>query len=346
MKGIGVNLKKTLSLIFFIGFICLSLIGFQYLRFVANPLKNIHSEYTFEILPKSSIRKIAFSLYHQKIIDHPYFFILYAKLKNLSHQLKAGEYFLKPNMSLKEFLEEVVNAKVIQYSLTLVEGWNLNQVLNAVNSHPKLKHQTTPLTESQLMNLLDMDIKIENLEGLFFPETYYFPKGFSDVEFLKRAQNLLIQKLFSAWQTRAPNLPFKTPYQALILASIIEKESGLVDEYEQIAGVYVRRLQKGMVLQADPTIIYGLKIPIETKLNTEHLKIISAYNTYLNKGLPPTPIALASFKAIHAALHPAPGDTIYFVANGVGGHYFSKTLDEHNKSVILYRNSLLKNVKP
>jgi UPF0755 protein len=227
----------------------------------------------------------------------------------------------------------------MQHELRLGEGWTLNEVLEAVETNPKLTHMLTSNEPDDLVEQLEMTLEQQppHPEGWFFPDTYHFPKGTTDIQFLQRAYELMQANLTQEWLQRAEGLPYTTPYEALIMASIIERETGVTNEYAQVAGVYVRRLQQGMRLQADPTVIYGLGANYEEPLTREHLQFYTPYNTYMISGLPPTPIGLPSRSAIHAALHPAPGTALYFVATGEGGHTFSNTLEEHNQAVAKYR---------
>ncbi len=223
------------------------------------------------------------------------------------------------------------SGKVIQYSLTLVEGWHIWEVLNAVSDDPVLIKTLSHDQADTLMQQLGLEA--EHAEGYFFPDTYYFPRGTTDKEFLIRANKRLFDVLNEEWEQRDEGLPYQTPYEALIMASIIEKETGHPDERSEIAGVFVRRLQKDMKLQTDPTVIYAIGQQFDGDIRKKDLSIDSPYNTYKVKGLPPTPIAIVGREAIHAALHPKDGKTLYFVAKGDGSHYFSETLAEHNKAV-------------
>jgi UPF0755 protein len=220
--------------------------------------------------------------------------------------------------------------------LTLVEGWNFREVLEAVREHPVIV-DTLPAeaTASDVMALLGHPD--EHPEGRFFPDTYLFPRDTTDVQFLMRAFERMETILEDEWEQRAAELPLKDPYEALILASIIEKETGRADERTEIAGVFIRRLRKGMLLQTDPTVIYGLGDSFDGNLRRRDLEADNPYNTYRRAGLTPTPIAMPGRDAIHAALHPADGDALYFVAKGDGSHQFSATLGEHNRAVRRYQ---------
>ena len=208
-------------------------------------------------------------------------------------------------------------------------------MMEAVRHHPKIQQTLEGLSDAEIMDRLGHPD--ENPEGRFFPDTYHFPRGTTDVVFLQRAYATMARRLDEAWRQRAPDLPLKTPYQALILASIIEKETGLPEERPAIAGVFIRRLRKGMRLQTDPTVIYGLGESCDGELRRRDLRRDTPYNTYVHKGLTPTPIALPGAGSLRAAVNPAPGDALYFVATGNGGHVFSNTLKEHNRAVRKYQ---------
>ena len=212
-----------------------------------------------------------------------------------------------------------------------MEGWNFKQVLAAVSGHEALKHTLKGLTDGEIMARLGHPG--EHPEGRFYPDTYKFPRGTTDAAFLERAYQSMSRLLAEEWGKRDPDLPLKTPYEALILASIVEKETGVADERSEIAGVFVRRLRKGMKLQTDPTVIYGMGDNFKGNIRRRDLKQDTPYNTYVHTGLPPTPISMPGSAAIRAVLHPAPGKSLYFVARGDGSHYFSKSLAEHNRAV-------------
>jgi UPF0755 protein len=245
---------------------------------------------------------------------------------------RAGEYRLEPGMTPPEVLARLASGQVVQHRLTLVEGWTFRQVARALDRNPILQHRFTLSDESQWPELLDT-LGIPHLEGWFLPETYSFTRGDTDLEVLIRAHRAMRDALNAAWAERDAGLPLQSPYELLILASIIEKETALDSERGQIAGVFVRRLQKGMRLQTDPTIIYGLGDAFDGNIRRSDLETDTPYNTYTREGLPPTPIALPGQASLQAAAHPAPGDALYFVADGNGGHTFSVTLQEHQAAV-------------
>ncbi|GMR15928.1 MAG: endolytic transglycosylase MltG [Gammaproteobacteria bacterium] len=288
----------------------------------------------YSIKSGSSLSAVIYDLANKKIISHPRYLLWYARLNGLANKMKTGDYRLTSNLTTKEFLNDIFTGKVIQYSLTIIEGWSFQQLLEAINEHPHLKHTITELSRQEIMTELGLSV---HYEGQFLPDTYYFPKQLTDIEFLKRAYHSMQDVLKNEWENRAVGLIYKNPYEALIMASIIEKETGQASEREQISGVFVRRLEKRMRLQTDPTVIYGMGDKYKGNIRKRDLLRDTPYNTYRRRGLPPTPIALPGKKAIHAALHPADGDALYFVARGDGSHVFSATLKEHNKAVIKYQ---------
>lgn len=245
---------------------------------------------------------------------------------------RAGEYRLTPGIKPREALDLFASGKVVQYRLTIVEGWTFRQLAGALATDARLRHEPGLLDEDQWPELAAR-LGIGHLEGWFFPETYLFTRGDSDFDLLSRAHAAMQTELAQAWDLRAQDLPLSSPYELLILASIIERETALDDERAQVAGVFVRRLQKGMKLQTDPTVIYGLGKDFDGNLRKRDLLRDTPYNTYTRRGLPPTPIALPGRASLRAAAQPAPGDALYFVADGSGGHTFSATLEEHQAAV-------------
>ncbi len=306
----------------------------DYQRFLKTPLK-LMTPRVFIIEPGLPFAEVNRRLKAQHLITRAYYFEALARFSGKARQIKTGEYEIRPGLTPVELLDLLVSGQVIQYAFTLVEGWNIHTMLNAIRQSPLL---TNTLGDDPLPDLRRAVGYTETTaEGLFFPDTYYFAKGTTDKALLKRAYKRLQTVLMEEWQQRAPGLPYQSPYQALIMASIIEKETALAAERGQIAGVFVRRLHKNMKLQTDPTVIYALGQGFDGNLRRKDLALDSAYNTYRHKGLPPGPIALVGREAIHAALHPEQGKSLYFVAKGDGSHYFSETLNEHNKAVARYQ---------
>ncbi|HEX4911209.1 MAG TPA: endolytic transglycosylase MltG [Permianibacter sp.] len=249
--------------------------------------------------------------------------------------IKAGTYLIKRGEPVATLLQRMIAGDVIHYSVTFVEGWNIREVRAALKSARKLKQTLDTMTDAELMQALG---KPElHPEGQFFPSTYSYTERMTDLEVLAEAHRVMTTVLAEEWQKRVGGLPYQTPYEALIMASIVEKETGLASERPDIAGVFVRRLQKGMRLQTDPTVIYGIGASFNGNIRKVDLQTDTPYNTYTRGGLPPTPIAMPGREAIAAALNPAAGDTLYFVARGDGSHVFSATLEQHNAAVREYQ---------
>lgn len=258
-----------------------------------------------------------------------------ARQSGLATRLKAGEYRLPAGSQLTDALTILASGKVVQHKLTIIEGWTFAEMMAVIRANTVLKKTLDDATDEDIMKAIGRADK--HPEGYFLPDTYAFPRGTTDVQFLRRANRALETTLDKAWQGREEGLPYSEPYEALIMASIVEKETAVVAERPMIAGVFVRRLKLGMRLQTDPTVIYGMGDTYKGNLRRKDLRADTPYNTYTRKGLPPTPIALASAAAIRAALHPATGRSLYFVAKGNGEHQFSATLKDHNKAVRHYQ---------
>lgn len=290
---------------------------------------------TYTINSGVNLKIIGEELTQREILQHPYYFMLEGRLQGIDSRIKAGEYLLHPETTQRQLLAQFVDGKTIQYSLSLIEGWSFKQIMHAVSSDEKLVKTLPDIDSKSVMTTLGFPDA--HPEGRFFPDTYHFPSGMTDIEFLLRAYTKMEQVLQEHWENKEEGLPYKTADEALIMASIIEKETGVAEERATIAGVFVRRLQKGMKLQTDPTVIYAMGEDYQGNIRRKDLKIDSPYNTYFYAGLPPTPIALPGAEAIHAALHPEAGNSYYFVAKGDGSHYFSKTLNEHNRAVAKYQ---------
>jgi len=278
------------------------------------------------------------SLAERGLLRHPRILAWYGRLTGDATRIHAGEYRLTPGTTPIALIEKLVSGQVYMHQLTIVEGWRFIDVLRVVRAHPAIT--ATELDGAALMAELGKpDV---HPEGQFLPDTYTFPRGTRDVELLGWAHRALERKLDDAWARRTEAVALSTPYEALILASIIEKETALESERRAIAGVFMRRLKRGMRLQTDPTVIYGLGDSFDGDLRRGDLERDTPYNTYTRFGLPPTPIALASAASIEAAVDPEEGDALYFVATGLpdGSHYFSATLEEHNRAVSRYLERL------
>lgn len=289
----------------------------------------------YEVMTGANLRMIARDLQAQGVLTHPEYLRWMARTEGYANRVRVGEYEFSGRVTPREFLEKIVSGKVVQYNLTIVEGWTFQQLREVVAAHALLTHTLDGVANADVMEKLGHGR--QHPEGRFLPDTYAFPKGTTDVDFLRRAYSSMNEYLARAWPTRDANLPLASMDEALTLASIVEKETGAPHERPIIAGVFTRRLQKGMRLQTDPTVIYGLGDRYDGNIHRRDLETETPYNTYRIKGLPPTPIALPGKDAINAALHPEDGNALYFVARGDGSHVFSDSIEQHNRAVIKYQ---------
>jgi UPF0755 protein len=285
----------------------------------------------FEIAKGDSLANVAAKLEAQGILSNPVWFKFRAYVDGSARRLKYGEYEIPPETTLRELLAMFAAGKVRQHPVTLVEGWTFGQILTALGQCPPLKKLAMGKTPEEIMQMIGAPG--EHPEGRFFPDTYFVTKGTPDIEVLKRAYRKMQAILNEEWAKRIDGNPYATPYESLIVASIVEKETARADERPLVAGVVTRRLAKGMLLQTDPTVIYGLGDQFTGDIRKEDLLKDTPYNTYVRSGLPPTPIAMPGLDSIRAALHPDTGDSLYFVARGDGTHVFSKSLEEHQRAV-------------
>ncbi|MCX7068674.1 MAG: endolytic transglycosylase MltG [Methylococcales bacterium] len=285
-----------------------------------------------EIEKGDSFRQIIHKLRDQHLFMQPLWFKVLAIQTHAVRKIKTGEYELATGATISDILALFVSGKAKHYSITFPEGRNFKEMLQTIEKNPDLEHTLKELSNEALMAKLGASEK--HPEGLFFPDTYFFEKHTTDVALLKRAYDKMQLVLQQEWFNKAEHLPFNTPYEALILASIVEKETAAKAERPLIAGVFSRRLTQGMMLQTDPTVIYGMGDSYQGNIRSQDLKTETPYNTYKIKGLPPTPIAMPGREAIYAALHPDQSkNSVYFVSRGDGTHVFSTTLDEHNQAV-------------
>jgi UPF0755 protein len=291
--------------------------------------------YEFSIRPSSNLKQVAQHLADAGVIRTKWSLILLARYLNQESAIKAGDYQLTRNLTQIALLKYLTQGDAKQTEIKFIEGWTFAQLRKVLNEHPAIKSDTVDLTDQEILQRIGASEVAA--EGLFFPDTYYFIKGDSDISILQRAYQTMQNYLHASWALRTESLPLATPYEALILASIIEKETGIASDRAEIAGVFINRLRKGMRLQTDPTIIYGLGQQFDGNLRKQDLLADQAYNTYTRAGLPPTPIALPSLASIRAALNPAETDALYFVAKGNGESQFSTNLTEHNKAVNKYQ---------
>ncbi|HEY6452867.1 MAG TPA: endolytic transglycosylase MltG [Steroidobacteraceae bacterium] len=293
-----------------------------------------------QVLPGEPLRVILQHLQRQGALRHARLVEWYLKLHGQRPRLQAGTYDVAPQSSARAVLEQFIAGRVVLEQLTIVEGWNFAQLRHALDAQPALVHQLRGLSDADLMRALGHEG--EAAEGHFFPDTYRFAAGTSDRRILELAYDRMQLELTQSWQARAPDLPLSSPEQALILASIVEKETGREEERPKVAAVFVNRLRQGMRLQSDPTVIYGLGTRYDGSIHTRDLETDTPYNTYTRSGLPPTPIAMPGAASLQATLHPADSDALYFVAtgNGDGTHQFSATLAQHDVALRAYLHRL------
>ncbi len=327
-------LYKLLAILVLLGSFVLAWLIMDFRAFLTSPLV-VSTPVHLSVAPGSTLREVAAELARRGALERPLFLVLLGRWQGKAQSIKAGEYQIEPGTTPSELLDQLVAGKVVQHSLTVVEGWSFAQLMGALRADDTLGHTLEGLDEEQIMARIGHEG--EHPEGRFFPDTYRFPRGTTDVAFLQRAYRLMATHLSREWHDRDQGLPYRKPYEALIMASIIEKETAVPGERAQIAGVFVRRLQRHMRLQTDPTVIYGLGASFDGNLRARDLTRDTPYNTYVRTGLPPTPIALPGVAALHAALHPSDGDALFFVARGDGSHQFSATLEEHNRAVREYQ---------
>lgn len=339
VKKIGGNLTTVLYKTAGVLILLLSFAGGWYIldfrAFLNTPLTVEEGGSHYIVAPGTSLSRLAHGLAARGITDTPAYLVLLGRWQRVSQHIKAGEYHIEPGTTPSMLLTMLVQGRVRLYPFTIVEGWTFRQMLERMRESEDLVHTLQGLDDATIMQRLGH--AGEHPEGRFFPETYRFPGGTRDIDFLRRAYQLMEQHLQREWQGRADGLPLKTPYEALILASIVEKETALATERGAIAGVFIRRLKRNMRLQTDPTVIYGMGERYDGNIRRKDLRADTPYNTYTRAGLPPTPIALPGGDSIHAVLHPDDGEALYFVSRGDGSHYFSETLEQHNQAVIKYQ---------
>jgi UPF0755 protein len=306
----------------------------QYERhWLGEPIAALRAPVTFEVEQGASLRATAQALGKQGLLDRPWIWIRHANRTGDATRIRAGEYRLMPGTTPAAMLAQFVAGDVLLHQLTLPEGWTVRQCLAAIQAHPKIAIELEGISVDELMPRLGFNLR--HAEGQFFPDTYRFPRGTSDRDILRQAHQRMRTELAAAWQRRESGLPLLSSYEALILASLVEKETGAAEERPLIAGVFVNRLRRGMRLQTDPSVIYGLGKRFDGNLRRRDLVSDTPYNTYTRAGLPPTPVALPGREALAAAVQPAETRALYFVATGLGDgrHFFAETLAAHNQNV-------------
>ena len=313
----------------------LALAGAAGLYYYAHHKLPVTQPITLELRPGSSLKAAAAQLATAGVLQQPELFVLMTRVLGESSKIKAGNYEFTRPLTPLALLRRITRGDVTQVAITFVEGWTFKQMLKALQEHPKVRAETVALKEPELLQKLG--IAQPFAEGWFFPDTYYFSEGGSDLTILRRAHQLMLRHLEQEWGRRAPGLPLKSPQEALILASIVEKETGKPEERGLVAAVFINRLRIGMLLQTDPTVIYGMGEAFDGNIRKSDLTTDTPYNTYTRAGLPPTPIAMPGLEALRATLNPAPSDALYFVARGDGTSKFSRTLAEHERAVTQYQ---------
>ncbi len=303
--------------------------------FALYPLRLPATPFQYELKSGSTLRSVAHDLKERGILWEPWSFTLVGRLMGQQGKIKAGSYEWDAPLTALQLLNRMTRGDSVQSEAKLIEGMTFAQFRAVLDGNEDLRHLTTGLSERDILGQLGGDAT--SAEGQFFPDTYFFNKGGTDLDIMKRAHRALVQRLNAVWSHRAAGLPYEQPYEVLIMASIIEKETGKAEERPMIAGVFINRLQQGMKLQTDPTVIYGMGRRFDGNIRKRDLLADTPYNTYTRAGLPPTPIAMPSFAALEAAVHPASTRALYFVAKGDDTHQFSETLAEHNKAVVKYQ---------
>jgi len=291
----------------------------------------------FSLKAGSSLKSAARQMADEGVLHRPAVFVLMGRILGHAGRIKAGSYEFQPGLTPYALLQKITRGDVTLTAMTFTEGATFRQIRALLDENPKVKHETLGLQASQILERLS--ISENSPEGWFFPDTYYFSEGTADIAILRRAHRRMQQQLASQWEGRAADLPLATPYEALILASIVEKETGRSEDRPMVAAVFVNRLRRGMLLQADPTVIYGLGEAFDGNLRKRDLLADTPYNTYTRGGLPPTPIAMPGLASLAAVLNPPDTDALYFVSRGDGSSHFSNTLTEHDRAVTKYQRS-------
>ncbi|MEG2030401.1 MAG: endolytic transglycosylase MltG [Janthinobacterium sp.] len=310
-------------------------VGGTFVYWAQQPITTDGEAIPFTITPGSGAHAAGQQIADAGVPIVPILFNLLARIEGKTSKIKAGSYELKPGTTPQRLITQLARGEFAQESLTIIEGWTFRQMRVAMANHPGLKHDTAELSDKALMAKISPEYPLP--EGLFFPDTYLFAKGASEMQIFRQAHTAMIGRLSEAWDKRDPALPYKNPYEALIMASIVEKETGQKSERAMIAGVFVNRLKTGMLLQTDPTVIYGMGDNYQGKIRKRDLEADTPYNTYTRGGLPPTPIALPGAQSLTAALAPARTQALYFVARGDGTSQFSANLPDHNRAVNQYQ---------
>ena len=330
-------IKRVVKVLLFLTLAVFATASGWLIYYANTPLQLPRAPLQFSLKQGSSLRSAAKQLTEIGVLDHPWSFIILGKVLGNAGEIKAGNYEFISNMSPYRLLTKLTMGDVTLREIAFIEGWTFSQLRKALNDDPGIRHDSVNLSEEDILKRIGAT---ENsAEGLFFPDTYFFNDGVSDLTILKRAYRTMKYNLATAWEARAKDLPFLDSYQALIIASIVEKETGQATERRMIAAVLINRMKQGMRLQADPTVIYGMGEKFDGNLRKRDLTGDNTYNTYTREGLPPTPIALPGLASIQATLNPADTKALYFVSRGDGTSIFSNSLEEHNRAVTKYQKS-------
>jgi UPF0755 protein len=329
-------MNRGLKILFAVAVVAALALSLSMRSYLASPVVTLTAPLVFELQSGASLNGVARDLQRLGLLERPRWFVAWGRFTGQAAQLKAGEYELLPGATPKGMLDQFVAGRVKLYPFIILEGWTIREVFTAIDSAKAVVSTMQDMSMQQ--QAIALGLQESHLEGQFYPETYMIPRGTTDVQLLKQAAALLQTELATAWKARSVGLPLKTPYELLILASIVERETALESERQEVAGVFIRRLQKNMRLQTDPTVIYGLGEDYDGNLTRKHMATDNPYNTYRRNGLPPTPIGMPSRASLMAAGHPNNGESLYFVATGDsdGSHVFSKTLEDHNAAVAVY----------
>ncbi len=307
---------------------------YDYNQWLERPLVESESAQPLIVEPGTSFRGLLRQLEDEGILDQPRYFEFLARQSDRAGRIQAGEYLIPAGATAPLLLDRLVRGQVVQHRFTMIEGWTFRQLRAALEADPRIVNTITELDDAAVMERLGKPE--EHPEGWFLPETYSFTRGTDDLTLLRRALRAMEEELQLAWDNRQEGIPLESPYEALILASIIERETGKPEERRKGAGVFTRRLQLGMRLQTDPTVIYGMGDSYDGRIRRQDLRTDTPYNTYTRHGLTPTPIAMPGAASLRAAVDPKDGEELYFVSRGDGSHHFSVTLDEHNRAVRRY----------
>lgn len=332
------RIQRIQIVIFFL--LCILLIigtitYFQWMRFLKTPLNQGKTAFVLQVKPGQSMRSVVKNLKKQKRLSSPQFFTWLSNLKRASYRIKAGDYLVSPGITPGALIDKMISGEMILQRFTIVEGWTFEYLMKKIRENPSFSHTLGDVTPEHVMKKLG--VRVASLEGLFYPDTYLFHQGTTEIEILRKAYQKMQKIIQEAWRNRDSELLHLTKEEGLIVASLIQKETHLEEEYLKVSAVIRNRLNKNMLLQIDPTVIYGLGKQYIYPLTQKQLVIDTPYNTYTRKGLPPTPIATVNEKALYAAFHPLKSDVLYFVANGKGGHTFSNCLEGHQVAVSHYR---------